>query len=676
MKKQKTNSSQFGLTSGIRQDHTEFIGCSEERRGSRNREKLWVFTELASPSGGGTAAARAVVETIQNEYFRNASQSITSALETSVRAANRLLHDYNSGAPAHKQAFIGVSCVVVRDEEIFLAQVEPTCAIVIHRGEPQALPTGVPRAEVDLTPLGLDPEIEVELHSSPFDAGDTVSLITTGLTKTILVAEDEYGLSYQDHSGAVEYLYHLAARSNLMDEHALVIENPPRRSAESSRVSFQELGREWLQKAGQGMRSYAQGYASRSRSENDSGGERRHARFFKTHKEDEDAGEGGGSKAWRIPTAQMKRHHKLGIVTAILGIILLLGIAGTLGARAYEGYQEQQRLESLISSAEQQRKAAHGKPGPAALQHLQTARDYLAEARKIDPERPSINTIDHRIDSDWDTVNNVERMVDLKRLATLRDYQRGSAARLVILKNTAYLLSRPSGILQSYDLRKGSVHKLNPAGVRFTGFSWNNTGLLALSDTGRVFTYAFSEHKWSSVKLGGKLNWSYTTGFDSYGTKIYISFRDTTGVYRYDLQSPQKWRVLKSNVKGQPLLPASISVNGNLWAIDSQDNSVWRFVNGKVNRRLWVEAQPAIQGAYGLVALDTNKSLYMLDSQQNRVMRFTSRGQLQAQYMLPRNTPQSRHIDAAFADEKGRKLYLIVDNTLYTYPLLSSGAKG
>ncbi len=670
MGRHKTAASQLGITSGIRQDRSDFIfEPRQERsgRGSQRRGKLWILTEPAAATGGAGAAAKLVMETVEEEYYRSPAPSITTALEDAVRAANRLLHDYNSGAPLHKQAYLGLSCAVISGKDVYLAQVQPARAIVVHKGVPRALPDGMPKREEELTPLGLDAEVSIEMSRSPFTSGDSITLLSSGLSQMITRAEDEYGLSYKDHSGAVEHLYHAAARNNLLDEHAVVIEEQVRVRRDYGGRGMQALGREWLQNARSKAPGTLKGATQRLSlpsfaAAKGEAGERR-LNFIldpKRIKSSLFSGAAGGAGA----TSRFR------IGSTIIGVLLLVALAGGLGWRAYAGYQRNAQLASLLAAAEAQRQEARGKPTEAAIQHLQSAREYLADARRIEPTHAKIRSELRLLDADWEVVHKVVKIGNVTALTKLGGYKKGSASQLVVAQNKALILNRATGSVRFFDIKRKRGAVLEPdGGAKFVGISWRSGGALMLDAKGRLWDYDYAGDAWSNVKLKGAHQWSKVIAFDVYGDRAYVALKDRSEVLEYDLQNPSRARVLKSPVKREPLQPAGLGADGGLWVIGARDDSLWKLVNGKVSRRLWIDAQPPVEQAHGLSVLDTNKNLYLLDKNDNRVLQVAPNGQLRAQFQFSTAPLRLRAIDAVYADEKAGALWVVSGDTLYSAKL-------
>lgn len=668
MQREISRSSQLGLTSGIRRDVSELISAPKQERFGRSggrRGKLWILCDPATASGGASAAARLVMETIEDEYYQSAAPSITTALEEAVQAANHLLHDYNVGAPAHKQAYLGVTCLALHGKDAYVAQVQPARAIVVHQGTPRSFPDGPPRPEADLTPLGLDPEVQVELYRSPFTAGDTITLLTSGLAQVIARAEDEYGLAYHDHAGAVSYLAHLAARENLMDEHAVVVEEPARKPVGGS---LDSLGREWVRETAGKVSGNVRRLAARVAHRDGSAGGASGAWIVR--KKDEALSYSKTALAGRGPSAPRGKPSRLQLVSTILGVLLLFGLAGGLGTRAYQGYKQNEELGSLIGAAQKERRLAGGKPATIAIKHLDKAQAHLLDARRLDPADARIGAELARISADRETVYKVEDLSDATLVAPRKGGGPVKGDKLVVVDGKALVLDRKRGTVRAYDLKTGRMTKLSPGKVvRFTGLSWREGGIVTLDEKGRLWDYDTKAKAWTSLKLGGKVNWKKVTAFDSYGPRAYVAAKGVKGVLAYDAGSSGRPKLLRARGKEEAIVPSSISADGNVWLINERDDSILKASNDKISRRLWVDAQPRIAEAANLVALDTNKFLYMLDEKRDRVLQIAPTGQLQAQFRLPGEFESGDRIDAMYADEAEETLYLIIDGKLYASPL-------
>ncbi|MEJ7652690.1 MAG: hypothetical protein WKH64_04735 [Chloroflexia bacterium] len=102
MQTQRTESSQFSLAGGIRRTTSDFVlipSSDDDRRATGRKGRLWICTESATRSIGAGAAAKMVIEEIEDEYYQSSASSIPTALEDAVRAGNKVLVEYNAAHP-------------------------------------------------------------------------------------------------------------------------------------------------------------------------------------------------------------------------------------------------------------------------------------------------------------------------------------------------------------------------------------------------------------------------------------------------------------------------------------------------------------------------------------------------------------------------------------------------
>lgn len=646
IRKQNLNVSHLGITSGIRQERSDFVASASGQKLHARRGQLWMLVEPASDSGGASAAAKLVMEAIEDAYYDSDAPSITTALEDAIAAGNRLLYEYNSGAPAHRQAYLGVTCVALTGREAYLAQVQPSQCLIVHQGTLRSVPDTPARQEADLVPLGLEADVEMDFARTPFDTGDVIILMT-GALASLAGGEDEQALTYEDSGSAAERLHRLAARANLLDAHAVVIERPARAERQPGMLASR------LRRGVMGSRIGSLRMPGR----NPLGGAlvgQRAARF------------GGGV----LRGSHQLTAGRLRLASALVGALVLFVLVGGLGARAYQGYQRNTRFDSLISTAELHRQAARGKPTQEARQQLQAARKSVEDAQKIYPDNPKVGAMLSGIAADWDIVNRVVQLPSMTALTALEGYKPGDASKLIVVENRALILLRSTGKVYSYDLKRSKGAFLAPRqSARMVGLSWREGGAVMLDAGGRVYDYDFKSGNWTSIKLGGGRKWSAVTGFDSYGTRLYITIRGTSGVIRYDTRTPGKGSLVRIAGPKGSFAVSSLSSDGNVWVTNSVDSSIWKFVDGKLRQKVWIEADPRVDGAYGLVVTDANQYLYLLDSWRDRVIQANTGGELVAQLRLPKAVLAGGRVDAVYAEESASKLYVVAGGKLYTAAL-------
>jgi hypothetical protein len=156
---------------------------------ARSKGDLYVLVEAAG--AGKNETERMLVDVLAGEYDR-ASGSITAGLRQAIAAANRRLYSANQKALPEMRMAAGVTCAVVRDGDIFLAQAGPALSYVFHQGALHRAPVDSPWLSPEragafpyMFPLGKRPEIDPDFFHSPLEQGDSVLLCSVALAQFI-----------------------------------------------------------------------------------------------------------------------------------------------------------------------------------------------------------------------------------------------------------------------------------------------------------------------------------------------------------------------------------------------------------------------------------------------------------------------------------------------------------
>ena len=123
------------VVAGERQEASNSVGVAVSPMLSlfkRRRGQLFTVTDPSRP--GAESLCRRLIEVIEDEYFRVPSRSITRSLEAAISAANVTLRDENSRLSPERQLRVGLCCAAVRDGDVFVAQVAPASAFILHNG--------------------------------------------------------------------------------------------------------------------------------------------------------------------------------------------------------------------------------------------------------------------------------------------------------------------------------------------------------------------------------------------------------------------------------------------------------------------------------------------------------------------------------------------------------------
>ena len=146
-------------------------GPDRSARG-RSRDTLFVHLTLSSREPAPANLYREVVETLSDAFFGGVG-SVTAALRQAIRAGNEHLMRYNTRVEGVSKQQGGITCAVLREEEIFIAQAGPTLALIAHQGQLERLP---PRPSGQITPLGVGYGVDTRFYHSWVHPGDVVLL--------------------------------------------------------------------------------------------------------------------------------------------------------------------------------------------------------------------------------------------------------------------------------------------------------------------------------------------------------------------------------------------------------------------------------------------------------------------------------------------------------------------
>jgi hypothetical protein len=156
----------------------------------RTRGNLYILAELSGEEAGRNIIAMQLTEAIRGVYYRWRG-SITAGLQESIREANRLLFGENRNALPGERRTAGVSCVVLRGNDLFVAQAGPAAVHLTCGGEVARFPDRspwldhIPLEEMDAAPLGDRRDVNVSLFHTQVSHGDTILLVQSATASQV-----------------------------------------------------------------------------------------------------------------------------------------------------------------------------------------------------------------------------------------------------------------------------------------------------------------------------------------------------------------------------------------------------------------------------------------------------------------------------------------------------------
>jgi serine/threonine protein phosphatase PrpC len=219
---------------GIRQERSDLITAVEPASpfGAEARKgRLYVVVEAEEGAPRSAAACQLVARTVRRAFYEDETYSVTSALRNAIRAANKALYEQNFKQPAGQRAQVGITCAVLRDADLYVAQVQPAQAYVLGEGRLRALPAhpSWDPAHLSAAPfsrtggLGASLFVEPELYRCVLRPGDGALLCSSNLAHALARPDVDALLRQGDAPAAAEQLAAVAARAAVADAHALVV---------------------------------------------------------------------------------------------------------------------------------------------------------------------------------------------------------------------------------------------------------------------------------------------------------------------------------------------------------------------------------------------------------------------------------------------------------------------
>lgn len=195
---------QFGIAEGEAREETPWVGVYPADERDEDAADLYVLVEPALP---GSEEFCGEMKDAIGHAFHQSKASLTGGVLRALRAANENLRDWNRRSLKEHQVAGGVTCLVVRDGEAYLAQVGPSRAVFFRRGEAEYITPTIPEAT---EPLGLQDEFWPEFHRFDLAPGDRLLLLSPGLAQALPEPALTTALALEDGERALPELYKLA----------------------------------------------------------------------------------------------------------------------------------------------------------------------------------------------------------------------------------------------------------------------------------------------------------------------------------------------------------------------------------------------------------------------------------------------------------------------------------
>ena len=255
----ETRSSQFGLVSGIRQTSSDMVLVAEPAglfAPEARKGQLYIVAEADQDVARGRDACQLASRTIRKLFYGDSSYSVTSALRKAISAANKALYEHNFSVSPAKRAVVGVTCAVIKGNDLYIAQILPAQSYVLSDGKLRAIPDrpGLEPGRVRLRPafikpgaLGASLSVEPEFYRALLRPGDALLLCSSNLAR--LLGQDDVLrlLRAGDPAEIADRLAEFCKQNALTEAHGIAAAvrpplSPAAQAAPLSRAGISERG--------------------------------------------------------------------------------------------------------------------------------------------------------------------------------------------------------------------------------------------------------------------------------------------------------------------------------------------------------------------------------------------------------------------------------------------------
>ena len=191
----------------------------------RGRGNLYLLMEVTGPDLERDAVTRLLAQVVHQAYFRWRG-SVTAGLREAIRQANELLLNENRNSLPGERRAAGISCLVLRNDDLFIAQAGPAAVYLLRSGEVDRFPDESPWLDASVAEgaeaaaLGDRHDVHVHLFHSEIRNGDTILVVGSELA-SVMSANAWPEILTQPTVG--QALQELIARGGVRELSALVI---------------------------------------------------------------------------------------------------------------------------------------------------------------------------------------------------------------------------------------------------------------------------------------------------------------------------------------------------------------------------------------------------------------------------------------------------------------------
>ena len=191
-----TQVEQMAVVDGVKLDSVSNILVGERVAKlpfAKARGRLYVLVEPIGDRTGWGGLSREIAQSVHDEYY-DGGGSVTAGLRRALERANQLLCDMNSAESRRAPRLAGLTAVVLKGADVFIAETGPALVYVVHGSHAARFPEDSPWLDMSprqamedgyAPPLGLRPDLSVDLFHYQVEPGDTIVLAESSVAQMV-----------------------------------------------------------------------------------------------------------------------------------------------------------------------------------------------------------------------------------------------------------------------------------------------------------------------------------------------------------------------------------------------------------------------------------------------------------------------------------------------------------
>jgi len=659
------------------------------------------------------------------DAYLSGKGSITSGLQQAIHTANKLLFDENRNSLPGEEWAAGVSCAVVREDDLFLAQAGPAAAYLLQGRELIRFPEqsawlddSGSMAEMDTAALGSQREIAVALFHTQIHRGDTLLLAESALARRVSAKSWTALLGQQTIALVPETL---SQRAQTRDLSALIVrfaaeqEAPSRGAREplpaagvaaESKIPPQQPALPWREQLRLGERIGAITGKLGAAFGALWAGLLALLKGMMPGPPPPPSAQGAGAavtgkgKALQEPVKGrpasgprrgFSRKTLTGIAIAIPVVIAFVVLIVYLQRGQAQKAQWDQMWQEAVTSWEQ----ANETTDPAVARTLlEEAQAYLQDLRAKRPDDAEADELWTQVETRLDAINQVQR---INWIAPLKTYPADARLTRVVVEGThVFVMDQRAGAVYHHQMddyqqslreetkdtvlvKKGEeiegalVNDLVDMTWMSVGAERQKAGLLILESSGSLIEYDPATGTRSLRPVASSDQWQYPTRVGSYFGRFYLLDPTANKIWRYSPVAngysapPDEW--LQAEVDLTGVVDMAIGDSIYLAYTDGAIRKLTLGLPDAFDLSDW-DSPPQNPGAIFTRPPEATRWVYLADRGNQRIVRCSKEGKFDRQFKLAEaaledgENPMGQ-ITSLFVDEISSHAYFLSGQTLY-----------